>query len=158
MRHDDHVLEEHGNDSKMLRRMLCLPREPEMNAGEYVEDANRTLKALRCKHNIVGWDQAAVTMHFAWAGHVSRFAEYDPNRITLKVLRYRDWEWLKTIADQNNGRQLHCRKLRVWRWESPLYRYAGCQGTDTWHKLAADKRAWNADLLNMGLWYLVNRR
>ena len=35
------------------------------------------------------------------------------------------------IADQNKGRQLHNRKIHIWRWEYILYKHFGIKWQDT---------------------------
>ncbi len=45
----------------------------------------------------------------------------DGSRITVKVLQYSSWDWIRQVAANNNGNQLHGRRLRLGQWERPLY-------------------------------------
>lgn len=125
--------------------------------GEYMQRANRIVRNLKARHSINDWDLEVVKNHFGWAGHVSRFQEYDAERLTLRVLRYRDRAWLNSVEEQNAGRQLHCRILKVWRWEYPLAKYAKSVDARDWHILARDKRSWLENLYSMARWYLMHR-
>ena len=131
-----------GVQSKMLRRMLCKVRKPGDDAEQYVLDCNRSIKHLKAKHKIVGKDIVAMRNHFAWAGSVSHLRHSSPGRLTHPILMYRGAQWLRNKAAQNNGNQLHCRKLKVWRWEYPLVKWATHNACADWHDLAADARSW----------------
>ena len=80
---------------------------------------------------------------FKWAGWVARLNVFDPSRITLHVLLHKNWDWLRVIADQFNGRQLHGRRLKVWRWEALVYKFfdENFPGT-SWIQAAQDKSEW----------------
>ena len=135
-----------GVQSKMLRRMLCKVRKPGDDAEQYVLDCNRSIEHLKAKHKIVGWDIVAMRSHFAWAGYVSRLRHSSPERLTHRILKYRDAQWLRNTAAKNNGNQLHCRKLKVRRWEYPLVKWATYNACADWHDLAADARNWKSRL------------
>merc|ERR1712194_767691 len=47
----------------------------------------------------------------------------DADRTTLHLLLHNHWDWTRTTADQFRGRQLPCRHLEIWRWESLLHRF-----------------------------------
>ena len=63
---------------------------------------------------------------------------YDPLRMALEILHWRNREWLDMVQEDNKGAQLHCRKLKVWRWEQLLIRNFGRD----WEELALDKAEW----------------
>ena len=105
---------------KMMRKMIGMKRPEEMEIAEYMTKTNGTIKRLKAKYGIRDWDIVALRNHFGWAGHFSRLAAEDPSRLAGKVLHYRDRQWLDRIEFQNYGRQLLCRKLRIWRWERPM--------------------------------------
>jgi hypothetical protein len=73
-----------------------------------------------------------------WAGHLARMREYRPGSWTVKVLQWRNRKHLETIMLNNQGSQMHGRKIRVWRWEHYM---AANMGAD-WMDLAVDKEAW----------------
>ena len=99
----------------------------------------------------------ALYHNFAWAGYISRLSASDPQRATLKVLKFKDHDWLKRVEDKNAGRQLHGRYLRVWRWEYPMSQYAESIGVDSWHQMAANRRDWIENLGIMARWFRINR-
>ena len=142
---------------RILRRMLGFKRDHRDDAGAYMQKANHGVKAMKHRHDIADWDLVAYRNLFGWAGHVSRIREYDENRVTLRVLMYRDREWLTNVEAQNSGRQLHGRYLRTWRWEYPLAKYAASKDRFSWHLLAQDKRSWLASLDEMAKWYDAHR-
>ena len=80
---------------------------------------------------------------FKWAGHVSRIAQYDKERLTNRMLQHKSWSEIQRIAQANSGNQLHCRKLKVWRWEAPLYKF---WTEEPWQNAARDKSFWNSQL------------
>ncbi len=95
-----------------------------MSLEDYMKMTNSRIKAIKSQYDILDLDVQAMRNHFGWAGHVSRLANADPTRLSGQVMRYRDRAWLDTVERANHGRQLHCRKLKVWRWERPLVHYA----------------------------------
>jgi len=146
-----------GVQGKMLRKMLGKPREALMTPEDYVKESNASLKLLKDKHHFLDWDLRVLKHHFGWAGHVSRLRTLDPDRITHRILTFKDARWLKLIESQNNGRQLHGRLFRDWRWEQPLVRWARQQGVDDWHSLAEDSCAWKSCLDEAANWWRHNR-
>ena len=77
--------------------------------------------------------------------------EYDPFRITFQVLRFKDWQWIQNVANQNYGNQLHCRQLHVWRWERPLYKFFETR-PESWGQIAVDEQEWHRLLDEMVEW------
>lgn len=74
---------------------------------------------------------------------MARLSFFDSGRLTLKILQHKDLEWLQTIKDDNNGRELHCRYIKVWRWETVLFNYMReNHPDDKWLFLAQDKERW----------------
>ena len=85
----------------------------------------------KARHNIIDWVVLALGHHFGWGGHVSRLLCDQPQRITGKIMTFRDRQWLDLVEKQNHGRQLHGRVLRTWKWERPLVQYAASTGVST---------------------------
>ena len=155
---NEQLSELRGVQNRMLRKMIgCRDQMHEGSVEDHLKSANRTIRALKCKHRIVDWDIQCMQNHFGWAGYVSRLSSFDPGRVTLQILRFKDYEWLKLVESNNAGRQLHGRYLRVWRWEYPLAQYAKYVGVDCWHQLAVNKRSWIENLETMARWFRVNR-
>ena len=69
---------------------------------------------------------------------MARMSKYDKNRLTHRMLLYKDWDWIDRFARQKGGRQHHGRILRVWRWERPLYKHY-----KDWKAEAMDKIEWD---------------
>ena len=146
-----------GLQLKMLRKMFGGKRPPDMSLETYLRNVHRKVSDIKYRFNVQDLDVAALRHHYGWAGHVSRIAAQYPDRLVGKVLFFRDREWLDVVGSQNYGRQLHCRSLRIWRWERPLYKYASFLGVGSWHELAKCKRSWLSSLDDMALWFRDHR-
>ena len=125
--------------------------------GDYVHECNRRLKHIKARLSISSWDHLAMRNHFGWAGYVARLGKLDPWRLTYRVMIFKNREWLDVVEAANNGRQLHGRRLRVWRWGLVLVKWSKkCQVKD-WKILAEDRRAWLSVLDEMARWHRGNR-
>ena len=124
---------------RMFRKMLGLKRPPEWSLEDYMIETNSRIKNMKSSYNIPDLDIVAMRNHFAWAGHISRIAAESPTRLSGQMLLFRDRAWLETVERDNNGRQLHCRRFKVWRWERPMVQYAKSVEASSWHELAAEK-------------------
>ena len=142
---------------KMMRKMLGARRGETETLDEYMVRTNATIRDLRLQCGVQTPDIMAMRHHFVWAGHVSRLSQESPSRITGQILRFRDRRWLNIVEAENNGNQLHGRRFRVWRWESPMVKYAKHKRLQSWHDLAADKRTWMADVVQMAQFLRDNR-
>ena len=140
----------------MIRKMLRIKRPSTETLEAYCIRCARAVKHTRAKHAIEAWDAYYHRLVFQWAGHVSRMSSYDPSRITHQVLQFRNWQWIQTVAYLNGGNQLHCRRLRVWRWERPLYRFFEDHST-SWEEVACDKAKWTHLLDELVTWRCHNR-
>merc|ERR1711879_773169 len=108
---------------------------------------------LKSMHNVMAWDKHCPKSVFSWAGHLARMATYAAEREASKVFSYKNWDWIKRIADINQGSQLHCRRLRTWRWERPMAKFfddvlPGSSG----QVHAQDKTSWTSQLESMAEW------
>ena len=74
-----------------------------------------------------------------------RIPRYDSGRLTVEVTHWRNRTWLDIVAAANNGAQLHCRRLRVWRWEHLLVQRFG----KDWEAQAEDKEKWERESRNV---------
>ena len=117
----------------------------------FMERTNRSITGVMKHHGVVTWDVLARRNIFKWAGWVARLAHFDPERITLDILHLKNWNWICNIASQNNGNQLHCRKLHTWRWEKLIYSYFDENfPLQSWHEIAQDAQGWEAIVDNVG--------
>ena len=72
-------------------------------------------------------------------GHVARFENHDPDRVTYKVFRYKDLKYITDLQAQF-GHQTHGRRLHVWRLEWDLFKFFGAD----WQELAKSEQAFNS--------------
>ena len=145
-----------GIQQDMIRKMLRIKRYATEDLTSYCVSCARAVKFAMGAHNVEKWDAYDHRLVFKWAGHVYRMNTYGPSRITIQVSHFKDRHWIQTIAEQNSGNQLHCRRLRIWRWERPLYIvFAG--RSSTWHEAAKDKTAWLSLLDEMVMWRSTHR-
>ncbi len=100
--------------------MQCNKEFNEMRSPDADEDLETFMKrtetaitSAMIRHHIVSWDVYARRLVFKWAGWVARLRTFGPRRLTLSVLRHKNYKWLRDIQDSNNGRQLHGRILKV---------------------------------------------
>ena len=128
----------------MIRRMCRFKKTDSEDMEMFMRRTNRVINDIMERHNLVAWDVLIRREVFKWAGWVARLSIFDPTRITLHVLLHKNWAWLQVIADQFNGRQLHGRKLKVWRWDALIYRFfdENYPGT-SWMQAAQDNTEWN---------------
>ena len=133
----------------MLRKMVTIQRVTGESDADFMTRFNSKIKHLKCHHGVQDWDKRYYTLMFRWAGHVCRMTQYNKERLTHKVLQHRNWEAIQRIAQANSGNQLHGRKLKVWRWEAPLYKFFK---EEPWQKAAQDKTSWNSQLEGMICW------
>ena len=112
-----------GVQRSMIRKMSKFFRGEEETIEMFMSRTNEIITSTMISHGMTSWDVIVRRNVFKWAGWVARLAYFDEDRITLKVLRHKNWEWLSVIAAQNKGRQLHGRILKTWRWERLLYSY-----------------------------------
>ena len=137
--------------------MLGAKRAPDVSLEDYMIYTNRAINALKARHGVVDLDLIALRNHFGWGGHILRKCEDNPASVLALVFTFRDRTWRSMIESQNGGNQLHRRKLRIWRWERPLYKFAAFHGHASWQELASCKRDWLARLDEMALWFRTHR-
>ena len=138
-----------GLQLDMLHKMVSLQRLPNEADDCFMTRLNSKIKRLKLHYGHEDWDQKYWTISFRWAGHVARMERYCKERITYQVFLHKNWEWIIMIQDNNSGNQLHCRRLKVWRWEAPFYTFFG---RDSWQNAAQDKATWDSHLDKMISW------
>ena len=118
---------------------------------------HKFIRDFKVRFGVDDLDIVALRHHFGMAGHVSRVCTQDNSRLVGAIFKYRDYERLDGIAADNYGRQLHGKKLRVWRWERPLAKYAKQHEWSSWHDMAQDKRFWLSNLDHFARWTRLHR-
>ena len=133
---------------KLQRRMAGSTPESMEDKELFVHRSCVKLKQWRDKWNCRNWDFQLEIKCFNWAGHVARFATWDPSRITYTIFRFRDNLWLQQQRQQL-GNQGHGRRCRVWRWESRVIHFFTFKGN--WLQWAQDKQWWQSHFEDMVL-------
>ena len=127
----------------MLRKMCHFKIRDTENIELFMKRTNQFINDLQDREGLLNWDTMIRREIFKWAGWVARLDSFDQERITLHVLRHKNWEWIQTIANNNNGRQLHGRCLKIWRWESLIYNFFRENRPESrWSELAQDGEEW----------------
>ena len=135
-----------GVQNSMLRKMLKFTRGSGESIGDFMHRTEGIIKNLKAKHDITSWDLLVHRSAFRWAGRLVQISLDDPGRLTAILFNFKDSAWLKRIEAENDGRQLHGRILRVWRWESAFFKSFGVK----WKETAADRGHWDS----LENWYL----
>ena len=148
----DQVTSLRALQSSLVRKMLSFSRLSGEDLASPMQRSNSIIKHMLKSHHIDRWDVVAHKLVFKWGGWVARLANHDLSRLTLSILRYKDWTYISGIADANNGNQLHGRILRTWRWERPLYKFR-----QDWQVFARDQNAWLSSLTQFSCWRQMNR-
>ena len=141
-----------GMQYSCVRKMLSLSRETSESLADFMSRSNGIIRNLLNHHKVERWDLSSHRHVFSLAGWIARLRLHDPSRLTLHVLKYKDWSYLCQIAAENHGSQLHGRRLRIWRWERPLYTY-----DPDWQALAQDQTRGHAMITDMVVWRSVHR-
>ena len=122
----------------MARKIICTKRRPDEPVDEFMPRSYRLCNSFLQSAGAESWDRQAHILIARFAGHVARMQAYAPERLTIQALHWRNQHWLDIIAASNNGRQLHCRKLKVWRYERTLVQHFG----KNWEEQACDRETW----------------
>mgnify|MGYP000249664117 CR=1 FL=1 len=89
--------------------------------GEEMEDliirANSILKLRLRDTNIkhAWWDEKYVQLRLDWGGHVARLIKHDPSRLTYRVFNHWNYNAIRHVSDQHDGKQLHGFYIHAWR-------------------------------------------
>jgi len=137
----------------MIRKMMGFSKGIEETMDEFMQRSNSSIKHIMAMHGVLGWDLLAHRSGFRWAGKLVQLQVQDPSRVSVAIFAHRDWKWIQEVAERNSGRQLHCRILKVWRWERPFYKFAG---TD-WKLAAVNSDYWRESEKDFITWRKFNR-
>ena len=80
------------------------------------------------KPNSIGRELYAQQQYWHGAGHIARVHKFEEHTV-YQVMRYRDRAWL-TGQVVEHGRQTHCLKLPLCRWERGVAKYAEALAKD----------------------------
>jgi hypothetical protein len=127
-----------GVQRSMIRKMCHFKMRDTEVLETFMSRTNRFVNDLMEREGLLTWDIMVRREVFKWAGWVARLRTFDCSRITLHVLLHKNWEWLQTIAMQNNGRQLHGRRLKIWH---TFFREN--HPSIPWFELAQDSYEWS---------------
>ena len=127
-----------GVQRSMIRKMLHFKYRDGETMSDFMHRTESSISANIDRHNVISFDTLSDRAVFRWAGKLVQISLNFPDRLTSLVFGHKDWDWIQGIAQQNKGRQLHGRCLRIWRWERPMYK---CLGND-WKILAQDESEW----------------
>ena len=137
----------------MTRKMMHFKYRPDDTMDSFMHRTESSISHVFDIHNVQLFDELAHRAVFRWAGKLTQIQLLDPSRLTSIVFGHKDWDWIQVVASQNNGRQLHGRRLRTWRWERPLYKFFG----DNWKVFAQDPAEWASLERNFLNWRRMNR-
>ena len=113
--------------------------------------SNSLILDAQNKNKLEDIDRTADRRQYAWAGHVSRMLQYDPDRLTVRILHHRNKPCLHQMK-RTHGNQTHCRNLKIWRWERATYEYFKDRCICNWEEVAQDKIGWNNILDELVAW------
>ncbi len=149
---------EHVNalENAMARKMVNPRRRPNESLPDFMVRSNHILKEIRQRLNRMSWVERIHKKYFNFAGHLSRMATYDKFRMSHRILKAFNWEYLCHIASQNKGSQTHSQRFKVWRWERSLYVFYD-RKPGAWEKAAEDRISWQQRLEEMVSWRVRNR-
>ena len=130
-----------GVQREMIRKMM----QPKIRKGELLPDFYPRVQTCisRCmeKHGYMSWDLKARDFYFKWAGQVARMTQLDPNRLSPRVLHFKNIRFILDYAKRHDGCQGHGRNLHVWRWESDIFSYGSSEDRE-WETMAMDLSKW----------------
>eukprot|EP00973_Karenia_brevis_P093686 12418531-Karenia_brevis.AAC.1 len=86
-----------------------------------------------------------------WGGHLARMKTYDDSRMSHQVFLFKNWAWINSKRSKH-GDQQHHRRLKVWRWERPLYKYFA---PEPWEPKAENRKQWQQEVCKMVAWSAV---
>ena len=109
----------------------------------------RSARAARDKMALLGvrpWTEAVLHSIFDWGGHVARMVGYDASRWALKLLKWRDYNYLVTLRGLQNGYLHRGHRRPPWRWDHYLAQYFttthSLHELSEWHVKALSRECW----------------
>ena len=90
---------------------------------------------------LLTWDRFYLSRYFDFASHLGRVTHNEPWRLTSRVLMWKSLKSLKSSASIT-GHQGHFRRIKVFRWEQPIYDYCRNLGLD-WLEASKDREGFH---------------
>eukprot|EP00974_Lingulodinium_polyedra_P036050 3458595-Lingulodinium_polyedra.AAC.1 len=79
----------------MQRIIVGCRRRDDETMEEFMVRSARTIAEWRERLGIMRWGMHYHTLVRRWAGHVARFEQTDPDRLTLRITAWKDYRWLR---------------------------------------------------------------
>ena len=132
-----------GTQRAMIRKMMRFTKLEDEDIEGFMQRTNHQITAVYETYRLISWDVLVRRSVFKWAGWTARLYQHDASRLTLRILRQKDWRWISLVAAQNGDRQLHGRILKTCRWERLIYTYTAENFPgQNWFDLAQDVGTW----------------
>ena len=80
---------------KMIRRMLGFQYLQGEDIEGFMRRTNRIISNVIARHGVMTWEYMAHRNLFRFAGFIARTCGKDPLRITSRVFRHKDWNWIQ---------------------------------------------------------------
>jgi hypothetical protein len=126
---------------QMVMKMLNFKSRPGETTEEIMKRLNSKVTDVIIDSNIPTFRDLYCRSYFRWAGSLFSILNYDPNRITYHILRYKDLASLRDYAARHRGRQGHVGSINAWRFETFIFRYFEDRDLD-WRRCASDEACW----------------
>ena len=125
----------------MVMKMLNFKSRPGETTEEIMKRLNSKVTDVIIDSNIPTFRDLYCRSYFRWAGSLTSILNYDPNRITYHILRYKDLARLRDYAARHRGRQGHIGSINAWRFETFIFRFSEDRNLD-WRRCASDEARW----------------
>ena len=95
-----------------------------MAIEHYLRSIAMRVNSIIDSTGIAWWDDGALKSLHSWVGHLGRMSVYDPSRLVLRAMQFKNRHYLLRLQDAHGG-QCHGRRFYTWRWERNLYGFYG---------------------------------
>ena len=99
--------------TKAAKSALRVPRKPTDTDEAYHKRSNRILQDTILKAGLADVDVYVLSRMYDYAGHLVRAIRRDPEHLVGAVIRHRDSEWKRNMAD-SIGHQGHPGRFAPW--------------------------------------------
>ena len=122
-------------------KMLNFKSRPGESTEGIMKRLNSKVTDVIIVSNIPTFRDLYCRSYFRWAGSLFSIRNYDPSRITYRILRYKDLASLRDYAARHRGRQGHVGIINAWRFETFIFRFFEDRNLD-WRRSASDEANW----------------
>ena len=123
----------------MIRSMVTIKKHADEELTDFFSRCNRKVSETFAKLEVEPWSRTCRRIQFDWAAKMILQMQVDSERLTGKVLRYKDLDEIHHFARCGQGWQGHPYRLHVWRWEQNIFNFFAKQSL-AWKDLAQDKK------------------